>query len=131
MPYALIPDGYTLKKVTAAQQQAVEEKRSHDDVSTVLANPATAQVVGLLGAGLATAHFLPKFIEALENKVGTLSDDFKGAINETVNDLNPLNLVRSVYGGKTNEELINEMKQRALTEEEKAAVKEKFSKYGF
>jgi len=131
MPYALIPDGFTLKRVTSAQQKAVDEKRSHDDVLTVLGNPATAQVVSLLGAGLATAHFLPKFIEALETRVGTLGDDFKNAINETVNDLNPLNLVRSIYGGKTNEELIDEMKQRALTPEEKAAVIERFGKYGF
>ena len=117
MPYALIPDNYSLEKVTKEQKQAVEEKRSHDDVLTVLANPATAQIVGMLGAGLATAHFLPKFIEALENRVGTLTDDFKGAINETVNDLNPLNLVRSIYGGKTNEELIEEMRQKAEAKE--------------
>ena len=117
MPYALIPDNYSLEKVTKEQKQAVEEKRSHDDVLTVLANPATAQIVGMLGAGLATAHFLPKFIEALEKRVGTLTDDFKGAINETVNDLNPLNLVRSIYGGKTNEELIEEMRQKAEAKE--------------
>ena len=39
MPYALIPDGYTLKKVTKAQEQAVNTKRRHDDVLAFIANP--------------------------------------------------------------------------------------------
>ena len=123
MPYALIPNDYTLEKVTKEQKQAVEEKRSHDDILTVLANPATAQIVGMVGAGLATAHFLPKLIEALETRVGTLTDDFKGAINETVNDLNPLNIVRSIYGGKSNEELIEQIRQEAEAKEKKDFVR--------
>ena len=39
MPYALIPDGYSLKKVTKAQEQAVNAKRRHDDVLAFIANP--------------------------------------------------------------------------------------------
>ena len=39
MPYALIPDGFTLKKVTKAQEQAVNAKRRHDDVLAFIANP--------------------------------------------------------------------------------------------
>ena len=113
MPYALIPDNYSLEKVTKEQKQAVEEKRSHDDVLTVLANPATSQLVALLGAGLSTAYFLPLFIAALEKKVGTLGDDFKSAVNETVNELNPLNIVRERAGLKSNEELIAELQRKA------------------
>jgi len=113
MPYALIPDNYSLEKVTKEQKQAVEEKRSHDDVLTVLANPATSQLVALLGAGLSTAYFLPLFIAALEKKVGTLGDNFKSAINETVNELNPLNIVREKAGLKSNEELIAELQRKA------------------
>jgi hypothetical protein len=113
MPYALIPNDYTLEKVTKEQKQAVEEKRSHDDVLTVLANPATSQLVALLGAGLSTAYFLPLFIAALEKKVGTLGDDFKSAVNETVNELNPLNIVREKAGLKSNEELIAELQRKA------------------
>ena len=113
MPYALIPDNYSLEKVTKEQKQAVEEKRSHDDVLTVLANPATSQLVALLGAGLSTAYFLPLFIAALEKKVGTLGDDFKSAVNETVNELNPLNIVREKAGLKSNEELIAELQRKA------------------
>jgi len=115
MPYALIPDGYTLKKVTAAQLEAVSAKRSHEDFMAILSNPGTAQLVGTAGLALATAHFLPLFLEKLEEKVGDLTDDFKEGVNETVNELNPLNAVRKIYGGKTNEELIAELKEREET----------------
>lgn len=39
MSYALIPDGYTLKKVTAAQEKAVKDKRRHDNVVEFIKNP--------------------------------------------------------------------------------------------
>ena len=46
MPYALIPDGYSLKKVTKLQKQAVNEKRRHDDVVAILNNENTPLLVG-------------------------------------------------------------------------------------
>ena len=130
MPYALIPEGFTLKKVTPAQQKAVEEKRGHDDMLAILNNPATTQLVALLGAGLATVQFLPLFLQALEKKVGTLSDDFKSAVNETVNELNPLNIVREKAGLKSNEELIAEL-QRKVEAQEQGDSEFNFSRYGF
>jgi hypothetical protein len=39
MPYALIPEGFTLKKVTKAQMDAVNSKRKHDNVMTIFNNP--------------------------------------------------------------------------------------------
>ena len=45
MPYALIPDGYSLKKVTKLQKQAISDKRRHDDLVALLNNPATPPVV--------------------------------------------------------------------------------------
>jgi len=121
MPYALIPDGYTLKKVTAAQLEAVSAKRSHEDFMAILSNPGTAQLVGTAGLALATAHFLPMFIEKLEEKVGSLSDDFKEGVNETVNELNPLNIVRERAGLKSNQELIAELERRAAAKETNGA----------
>ena len=118
MAYALIPDGFTLKKVTPQQQDAVSAKRSHDNFKTVLSNPATMQLVGVGALGLGIATYLPSFIEALEEKVGTLSDDFKEGINETINEFNPLNKVREFMGTKTNEELIAELEKRAEAKKE-------------
>jgi len=121
MPYALIPDGYTLKKVTPGQLDAVSAKRSHEDFMAILSNPGTAQLVGTAGLALATAHFLPMFIEKLEEKVGSLSDDFKEGVNETVNELNPLNIVRERAGLKSNQELIAELERRAAAKETNGA----------
>ncbi len=39
MPYALIPDGYSLKEVTKAQEKAVKDKRRHDNVVEFIKNP--------------------------------------------------------------------------------------------
>jgi len=47
--YALIPDGYTLEKVTKLQKQAVDAKRRHDNVEAFLNNPNTPVLIG--GAG--------------------------------------------------------------------------------
>ena len=47
MPYALIPEGFELKKVTKAQEQAVNAKRRHDDVQAFIENENTPLVVGV------------------------------------------------------------------------------------
>jgi hypothetical protein len=84
MPYALIPDGYSLKKVTKLQKEAVNAKRRHDDVVALLNNPNTPLVVG----GLVTAFFGVKLAEDiiadLENRLGALSEDVKQGIKDTV-----------------------------------------------
>ena len=85
MPYALIPDGYTLKKVTPLQEAAVNSKRRHDDIVALLENSNTPLVVG----GLITAFFGVKLAEDIitdiEGRLGALSDDVKEGIRETVN----------------------------------------------
>jgi len=126
MTYALIPDGFTLEKVNKGELEAVSAKRSHDNFRTILSNPATMQTASIALVGLAVTQFLPAFIEALEAKVGTLTDDFKKGINETVNELNPLNAVRKLYGGKTNEELIAELEARAALPKFEGDVVERF-----
>ena len=57
MPYALVPDNYTLKKVTPAQEAAVHSKRRHDDVVAFLSNENTPALLGG-GALLALTPFL-------------------------------------------------------------------------
>ena len=72
MPYALIPDGYTLKKVTKLQKQAVSSKRRHDNITALMANPNTPPVVG--GAALlVVAPILTKLLwDAVENEIGNI-----------------------------------------------------------
>ena len=67
MPYALIPDGYTLKKVTKAQEKAVKDKRRHDNIMKTLENPTTVPIVaGLITGGTLTALIGKYFPELLE-----------------------------------------------------------------
>ena len=84
MPYALIPDGYSLKKVTKLQKQAVNAKRRHDDIVAILANPNTPIVMG----GLVTAYFATDLakdvVKKVEETVGPIAEETKTAIQETI-----------------------------------------------
>jgi len=72
--YALIPDGYTLEKVTKLQKQAVDAKRRHDNVEALLANPNTPLVLGG-GALLAITPLLfDLFRKAVEDSGVVLPD---------------------------------------------------------
>ena len=90
MPYALVPDGYTLKKVTAAQMKAVDEKRRHDNVTAVLENETALKIGGAAVGALAIGGLASVFIPLLEQKVGALGDDVKDAIGEVFDFLNPI-----------------------------------------
>ena len=75
MPYALIPDGYNLKKVTRLQKDAVNSKRRHDNVEALLNNPNTPLVLGG-GALLAATPFLLAWLRALLAESGvSVTDD--------------------------------------------------------
>ena len=84
MPYALIPDGYSLKKVTKLQKQAVNDKRRHDDVVAFLSNDGTPALLGG-GALLALTPFIiDTFKSALEVENIILSDKQKDNVKKGV-----------------------------------------------
>ena len=62
MPYALIPDGYKLRKVTAAQKDAVNDLKRHEDVIAILNNPEILTIV----AGIATGALFAKAISEID-----------------------------------------------------------------
>jgi len=84
MAYALIPDGYSLKKVTKLQEQAVNAKRRHDDVVALLNNENTPLVLGGLVGAYFGAKLAGDIISDLEDKVGAVSQDIKDGITDTV-----------------------------------------------
>ena len=84
MAYALIPDGYSLKKVTKLQKRAVDAKRQHDNVEALLANDNTPLVIGGIITGIFAANVARDIIEDLENTVGPIAEKTKVAIKETV-----------------------------------------------
>jgi hypothetical protein len=82
MPYALIPDGYSLKKVTKLQKQALTDKRRHDNVVALLSNPSTPIIVG---GGVATffgVQLAKNIITEVEKTTGELASETKQAIRE-------------------------------------------------
>ena len=82
MPYALIPDGYTLKKVTKLQKQAVNAKRRHDNMEALLANPTTPPVVGAAALLAAVPILVKLFFDMLEEQNIVLTDDQKSKIEQ-------------------------------------------------
>ena len=76
MPYALIPEGYTLKKVTTAQEAAVHSKRRHDDVLALLNNENTPLIIG----GIVTAVLVPVIAKQIAEDLG----EDQGVIEKSV-----------------------------------------------
>ena len=82
MPFALIPDGYSLKKVTKLQKEAVDAKRRHDDVVALLNNPSTPIIVGGAVATFFGVQLASNIIAKVEETAGNLTDAAKQAIRE-------------------------------------------------
>ena len=125
MPYALIPDGYSLKKVTKQQKEAVDAKRRHDDIVALLNNPNTPVVVGGAVATFFGVRFASDVIQDLESKGVALTDDVKQKVREAVDAANPLNVdvtkIAKGLGADTGpapsvtvEDLISEARKRFL-----------------
>ena len=82
MPYALIPDGYSLKKVTELQKQAVNAKRRHDDVLAFLSNENTPLLIGSAGL-VALTGLLTKIladVELTEEQESKFKESFVNAL---------------------------------------------------
>ena len=77
MHYSLIPDGYTLKKVTKLHKQAVNDKGRHDDVVAFLSNDGTPALLGSAALLALTPFILDAFKSALEVENIVISDEQK------------------------------------------------------
>jgi hypothetical protein len=93
MPYALIPDGFVLKKVTKAEQAAVNEyfgrQRRASYLNTLIDNPQTSVLLG----GVISGSLIFSLIEKLFGEGGPFTKDqiaeklnpatvFKAAVEE-------------------------------------------------
>ena len=78
MAYALIPDGYSLKKVTKLQKQAVDAKRRHDNVQAFIENKNTPFLVGAGALALSVPFLVGLLLQAQEDALNiTLTDKQK------------------------------------------------------
>ena len=106
MPHALIPDGFTLKKVTKSEERAVNNKRRHDNVQTLLENPATIPVVassiGLLAGGVLVDRIIDYLKEEGANIDPSLSERTKNAIVSAAFAITPQNIIleTGLFAGK-------------------------------
>ena len=89
MPYALIPEGFTLKKVTKAQQDAIDEYFGRESrssyLNTLIENPATTTLVG----GALTGGALLALINKYFSEGGPFTKE------EIIEKLNPFAVVET------------------------------------
>jgi hypothetical protein len=79
MSYALIPDGYSLKKVTKAQKQAVIDKRRHDNVMTLVNNPEIIKQIIITGTAFLIAREGKQALGDLKDLGVNISKDVEDA----------------------------------------------------
>ena len=70
MPFALIPDGYSLEKVTKAQEQALKELRKHESTKTFLGSPQAGTAIGGVALSATILIFLIPIIKNIFTKLG-------------------------------------------------------------
>ena len=82
MSYALIPDGYSLKKVTKAQKQAVIDKRRHDNVVTLVNNPEIIKQIIITGTAFLIAREGKAALADLKDLAVNISKDVEDAYSK-------------------------------------------------
>ena len=78
--YALVPDGFTLKKVSKAEEEAIKDHRRHEDFKTFLDNETTPILIGGTMAVAFTPLLWALFFKALKEADVTVSDTQKGVV---------------------------------------------------
>ncbi len=74
MPYALIPEGFELKKVTKLQEEAVKAHRRHEDIVALLGN----EKVPLLVAGGVVLVSAPTILRIIFDALAKQKPELKG-----------------------------------------------------
>jgi hypothetical protein len=70
MPTALVPDGFTLKKVTKLQLEAIKDHRKHEDFKAFLSSSGSGKGLGLGFVGIVILILLPFMILAFIRRHG-------------------------------------------------------------
>ena len=70
MPIALVPDGFSLKKVTKLQLEAIKDHRKHEDVKAFLSSSGSGKGLGLGALGIIILLILPFIILAFIRREG-------------------------------------------------------------
>jgi len=84
MPFALIPDGFSLKKVTKLQKQAINSQRRHDNVMAILENSQTPLVVAGIVTAFLAGRAADSLIDDLKEKGESLTTKGEQAIRDSL-----------------------------------------------
>ena len=79
MPYALIPDGYSLKKVTKLQKQALSDKRRHDNVVAFINNPELMKQIIITGVAFLAVKEGKEALQDIKDLGVNISQDVEDA----------------------------------------------------
>ena len=90
MPYALIPEGFTLKKVTKAQEEAVKDLRRHEDFKTFLTNETAPVLIGAAMVATLTPVLITVFLGLLKQQGVTVDDAQKAGIEAGLVAIGPV-----------------------------------------
>ena len=126
MPYALIPDGFELKKVTKAEKDAVDEyfgrERKGSYIEGFLSNENTPLLIGAGALALSLPLLIELLLQAQEDALNiTLTDKQKTDLVNYANvSLGPIG-VAQVLGRKIGEGLL-ELELPTFAEFRKKAV---------
>ena len=82
MPFALIPEGFKLQKVTKAQERAVDAKRRHDDMIALLNNPQTVSSAVTLVLAYLTAQAGKTALQELKDLGVNITEDVEEAFTK-------------------------------------------------
>jgi len=85
MPFALIPDGYKLEKVTKAQKEAVDKFASTNATTAFLSGPASGELVKAVAIVVT-----PIVLAALAKQID--SDDLTSFIDKQLEKISGLDL---------------------------------------
>ena len=84
MPFALIPDGFSLKKVTKLQKQAINSQRRHENVMAILENSQTPLVVAGIVTAFLAGRAADSLIDDLKEKGENLTTKGEQAIRDSL-----------------------------------------------
>ena len=113
MPYALIPEGFTLKKVTKAQEKAVSDLRRSTYILETIKNPTTVPILAGGVVAIISGLLLDKFIEELP----PIPSVDLNKIKKTVLATTPLTLpmtILSKVGPEAQQEMLSDISEEGF-----------------
>ena len=81
---ALVPDGFTLKKVSKGEEDAIKDLRRHEDFKTFLGNETTPILIGGAALVALTPIVFSFFLKLLEEQNITVTDQQKEILKNSL-----------------------------------------------